>query len=191
MQSLGKAVLSTYGYDHAHWWRFAPIGFLVFFIVVMNGVTAVALRLLSGVLADGLPAMQRMKQSLTRCTTWLWRCCDTLCRFCCPSRCERYPAAPMLGLGLGLGVGVGVGFRIRVGVSNGVHGVGSHARPRLTSGNLVLLSVTMQCIVDHARRFVRLLVQRQIRGKPSSPRRSRLRRMTSLLCGRRGSSRRS
>jgi len=48
LQSLGKTVLSTYGYDHEYWWRFAPIGFLIFFIVIMNGVTAVALRILSG-----------------------------------------------------------------------------------------------------------------------------------------------
>jgi len=49
-QSLGKTVLRTYGYDHEYWWRFAPIGCLIFFIVVMNGITAVALRILSGVL---------------------------------------------------------------------------------------------------------------------------------------------
>ena len=48
MQTLGTAILQTYGYNHEHWWRFAPIGFLIFFIVVMNGVTAVALRVLSG-----------------------------------------------------------------------------------------------------------------------------------------------
>ena len=48
VQTLGTAILQTYGYNHEHWWRFAPIGFLIFFIVVMNGVTAVALRVLSG-----------------------------------------------------------------------------------------------------------------------------------------------
>ena len=47
-QTLGIAVLQTYGYDHAHWWRFAPIGILCGYIVLMNGVIAVALRLLSG-----------------------------------------------------------------------------------------------------------------------------------------------
>ena len=47
-QTLGTTVLETYGYNHEHWWRFAPVGFLIFFIIVMNGVTAVALRLLSG-----------------------------------------------------------------------------------------------------------------------------------------------
>ena len=55
VQSLGKSVLSTYGYDHAYWWRFAPIGFLIFFIIVMNGITAVALRILSGVLCCAVP----------------------------------------------------------------------------------------------------------------------------------------
>ena len=47
-QTLGVSVLQTYGYDHAHWWRFAPIGILCAYIILMNAVIAIALRLLSG-----------------------------------------------------------------------------------------------------------------------------------------------
>ena len=49
-QTLGVAVLQTYGYDHAHWWRFAPIGILCGYIILMNVIIALALRFLSGAL---------------------------------------------------------------------------------------------------------------------------------------------
>jgi len=50
-QTLGVAVLQTYGYDHAHWWRFAPIGILCGYIILMNVIIALALRFLSGAYA--------------------------------------------------------------------------------------------------------------------------------------------
>ena len=56
-QTLGVAVLQTYGYNHAHWWRFAPIGVLCGYIVLMNAVIAVALRFLSGAHGNSPPLL--------------------------------------------------------------------------------------------------------------------------------------
>ena len=53
-KTLGAAVLQTYGYDHAHWWRFAPIGILCGYIILLNVIIALALRFLSGAHASPL-----------------------------------------------------------------------------------------------------------------------------------------